>query len=162
MIKSKLLLLLLTISYLMQKYPDSVRAQSVSRGYSDSSSGFSLSRLVGASARGKIVEHNNGSGDVGGLRRSERISSSAQSVEQSARRGKSRGRSAARNGASSGAISGCAGAGALAAWASTACLVALQREAWRNEIDGCATQQTPTDWNSPISPRSSTKFFRKP
>ena len=55
------------------KYSDSVRAQSVSRGYSDSSPDFSSSRLVGDSARGEIVEHNNGSGDVGGLRRSERI-----------------------------------------------------------------------------------------
>ena len=46
------------------KYPDHVRAPSVSRrGYSDSSSDFSLSRLVRASAkRDKSVERNNGSG----------------------------------------------------------------------------------------------------
>ena len=59
------------------KYPDSVRAQSVSRG-SDSSGDFSSSRLVRASARGKSVDC---SGDVGSHRRSERISSRAQSVE---------------------------------------------------------------------------------
>ena len=53
------------------KYPDRVRAPSVSRhGYSDSSPDFSSSRLVRASARNKSVEHNNGSGDVDGLRRS--------------------------------------------------------------------------------------------
>ena len=66
------------------KYPDSVRALSVSRGYSDSSPDFSTSRLVGASARDKSVEHNNGSGNIGSLRHSERISSRAQSVEPSA------------------------------------------------------------------------------
>ena len=87
--------------------PNSVRAQRVSRGYSDSSPDFSSSRLVGASARGKSVERNNGSGDVGSLRRSEWISSRAQSVEPSALgvQLKQRGRSAARSGASSGASS---------------------------------------------------------
>ena len=85
------------------KYPNSVRAQtqSVSRRYSNLSPDFSLPRLAGASARDKSVERNNGSGDVGSLRRSERISSRAQSVEPSARgvQVKPRWRSAARSGA---------------------------------------------------------------
>ena len=70
----------------------------------------------------KSVECNNGSGDVGSLRRSERISSRAPSVEPSALGVQvgPRGRSAARSDASS----------------------------------GCATPQTPTEWNSPITPRS--------
>ena len=87
------------------KYPDSVRAPSVSRcGYSGSSPDFSSSRLGRASAkRDKSVERNNGSGN---LRRSERISSRAPSVEPSARGGKPRGRSAVRSGASSGESSG--------------------------------------------------------
>ena len=68
------------------KYPDRVRAPSVSRrasGYSDSSPDFSSSRLVRASAkRDKSVERNNGNGN--NVRRSERISSRAPSVEPSA------------------------------------------------------------------------------
>ena len=104
------------------KHPDSVRAQSVSRGYSDSSPDFSSSRLVRASARVKSVERNNGSGDVGNRRRSERISSRAPSTKPNARgvQVKPRGRSAARS----------------------------------VESSGCATPQTPTDWNSPTSPRN--------
>ena len=104
------------------KHPDSVRAQSVSRGYSDSSPDFSSSRLVRASARVKSVERNNGSWDVGNRRRSERISSRAPSTKPNARgvQVKPRGRSAARS----------------------------------VESSGCATPQTPTDWNSPTSPRN--------
>ena len=84
-------------------YPDSVRAQSVSRReYRASSPDFSSSLLGRASAkRDKSVERNN-------VRRSERISSRAPSVEPSPRGGKSRGRSTARSGACSGESSGCA------------------------------------------------------
>ena len=79
------------------KYPDRVRAPSVSRrGYRASSPDFSSSRLVPASAkRDKSVERNT-------VRRSERISSRAPSVDPSARVGIPRVRSAARGGASSG------------------------------------------------------------
>ena len=67
------------------KYPDSVRAPSISRGYSDSSPDFFSSRLVRASARDKSVERKNGSGDNGNRRRSELISSRASSIEPNAR-----------------------------------------------------------------------------
>ena len=66
-----------------------VRAQSVSRGYSDSSPDFFSFRPI--SARGKSVQGDNGS-NVGCLRCSVRISSRAQSVEQ-------RGQSVARSSA---------------------------------------------------------------
>ena len=86
------------------KYPDSVREQSVSRGYSDLSPDFSSSRLVCASARDKRVGHNNGSGDVGKSRRGEQISSREPSIEQNARgfQVKLKGQSAALSGASRG------------------------------------------------------------
>ena len=73
------------------KYPDIVRAPSVSRGYSDSFPDFCSSRLVGASARGKSVECDSGS-DVGGLRHSVQIGSRVQNFDPSAQSVKPRGR----------------------------------------------------------------------
>ena len=78
-------------------YPDRVRAPSISRrGYRASSPDFSSSLLGRASAkRDKSVERNN-------LRRSERISSRAPSVDPSARGDKQREQSAASSSESSG------------------------------------------------------------